>query len=314
MTLNDGNSMIAGRKIQLDTANHGQTHNNNNHNNNNHNNNNRGGSHNRPSFDRPRGGPQASSVNEIDGSKFRGGRFQNQNNNNNNNNNNNDHHHHHNDRRSTGSIGNKDAAPSQRPSLKLAPRTKPREEKGGSASNIFGGAKARDEQAWEKKRTPSKPEKAQTKATEKAPSKPEKAAPKAPQEDGGEKKDINKEGVGQERRKSAQSGGRGGRGRGGGGAGRGAGKDKEGRGGGKDKEGRGGGKDKDNNNHRKGSNARRASQKDKDQVSPEEKAAAAAAAAAAAKPAAVPEPVKAAPAPKKEVTNKFALLMDSDSD
>lgn len=230
MKLNDGKSTIAGRKIQLDTANQGANSNNNNRRNS------------RQSFER-RGGD---SFKNIDGSNFRGGRYANKNNN-----------------RSSGS-----EQPGQRPSLKLAPRTKPREgeDQNSSSTNIFGGAKARDEQAWEKKKL------SDGKDT---------SAPKH--------KD-NKDGANhQERRRSSQSGrGRGGKGRAGGGRG----KDQNG----KDNQGKG------DNNKKRGSNARRNS---KNQPSPEEKAAAAA-------PKQTPTP---APAPtKKEVVNKFALLMDSDSD
>jgi len=42
--------------------------------------------------------------------------------------------------------------------LKLAPRSKPVSGEGPSASsNIFGGAKARDQQAWEKSRQQDQP-------------------------------------------------------------------------------------------------------------------------------------------------------------
>lgn len=69
----------------------------------------------------------------IDGSKFRGGKFGN---------------------RGGRQDNNKDDGPPlQRPSLKLAPRTKKAEDGDASGpSNIFGGARARDAQAWEERR------------------------------------------------------------------------------------------------------------------------------------------------------------------
>merc|ERR1712161_186326 len=58
---------------------------------------------------------------------------------------------------------NKDtpSAPPKRSSLKLAPRSKPVDgtERRASSSNIFGGAKARDEQAWEKNQRTSQQQK-----------------------------------------------------------------------------------------------------------------------------------------------------------
>ena len=107
MEINDGQSEIAGRKIQLDTATARKDNRRNN------NKNNKGGGFN------------------VDGSKFRGGRFKKG-----------DHDNH----------NNKDA-PAERTTLKLAPRSKPREgEESGASPGIFGGAKARDEGAWEKKK------------------------------------------------------------------------------------------------------------------------------------------------------------------
>ena len=120
MKLNDDDqAMLAGRKVQVDTANHQNNRPNNNNRRGNNNNNNRG------SF-------QQSPHEKIDGSKFRGGKFSNQNNNFRN--------------------KSKDDAPRQRPSLKLAPRSKPIDSDRSASSDIFGGAKARDEQAWEKNR------------------------------------------------------------------------------------------------------------------------------------------------------------------
>jgi hypothetical protein len=193
MQLNESEGTVAGRKIQLDTANGNQS-----------------GRRNQPR--RNNGG-------DVDGSNFRGGKFS----------------------------GRKDdGTAAQRTTLKLAPRTKRVEAGDGKAAgndNIFGGARARDSQAWEDRRKPS---------------------------DG-------------DKRQSAQSGGgRGGRG------GRGA-------------KGEGGGKDRG-----RGSQDQRKPQPK--QISPEERAAAAAAKAAA-------EAAAAAPAAKPKVpVNKFALLMDSDSE
>ena len=78
-----------------------------------------------------------------DGSQFRGGRFGNRR------------------RDSTSKPKDQGGPPPQRTSLKLAPRTKPLEGAGeaGSSSNIFGGGKARDEQAWQERRKAEKPEK-----------------------------------------------------------------------------------------------------------------------------------------------------------
>eukprot|EP00980_Cylindrotheca_fusiformis_P003841 scaffold858_cov123-Cylindrotheca_fusiformis.AAC.17 len=196
MTLNDGKSMIGGRKVQFDTANDR--------------NNGNGRSKNK------QWGP-------VDGSKFRGGRFSNGN-----------------DRSSKGA----DKAPAQRTTLKLAPRTKPIE--GGStssSSDIFGGAKARDAKAWEKKRL------------------------------------DDKDGKEQRRRAPQNNAGRGSKGRGDG--------------------GRGGRGDKGFKKDKK--------QPPKPQETPEEKAAKAAAKA-------TPQPAASAPAKKAAPINKFALLMDSDSE
>ena len=108
MEINDGQSQIAGRNIQLDTATARRD-------------------SNRRNSNRNEKRSSGGSFN-VDGSKFRGGRFNKGGNNN-------------------------DDAPAQRTSLKLAPRSKPREGEGnGSSSDIFGGAKARDEGTWEKKK------------------------------------------------------------------------------------------------------------------------------------------------------------------
>jgi len=106
------------------------------------------------------------SLDDIDGSKFRGGgrgsmnrngSGRNDNSNNNNNNNNNSNNRRNSNRqqsqRKDDNGSNNSGPPPARPSLKLAPRTKPAEgaERGPSAS-IFGAAKPRDEAAWKAER------------------------------------------------------------------------------------------------------------------------------------------------------------------
>jgi len=186
MKLNDdAKAMLAGRKIQVDTANHQNRQNNRgggSQQNNNNNNNNRG------SFNRSQTGEKNnnSRFGEIDGSKFRGGKFNNNNNNNNSSSNNNDNTNsqrnnsfrgnntNFNDRQSNdprergGSFSRKQydakntskggppSEPPKRPSLMLAKRSKPVDgARTSTSSNIFGGAKARDEQAWEENRRAS---------------------------------------------------------------------------------------------------------------------------------------------------------------
>merc|ERR1712166_1387359 len=187
MKLNDdAQAMLAGRKIQVDTANHQNRQNNRgggSQQNNNNNNNNRG------SFNRSQTGEKNnnSRFGEIDGSKFRGGKFNNNNNNNNNSSSNNNdntnsqrnnsfrgNNTNFNDRQSNdprergGSFSRKQydakntskggppSEPPKRPSLMLAKRSKPVDgARTSTSSNIFGGAKARDEQAWEENRRAS---------------------------------------------------------------------------------------------------------------------------------------------------------------
>lgn len=217
LQLNDGEGTIAGRKVQLDAASDNQN-------------------KRAPNQRRPQG------DGNVDGSRFPGGKYNNRRPNNNNN---------------DESAAPKD--PKERPSLKLAPRTKPKseEEKGDKQgpTNIFGGAKARDAQAWEENRKTRKPNN---------------------NGDNHQKADG-------DRRRSSQ-GGRGGRGGGRGGPVTG-----------------------------ESVVTKRATQGKRDLkqklISPEERAAAAAAKAAT--EAAAPAPVPAKPAAP---TNKFALLMDSDSD
>ena len=119
MNLNDGFSQLLGRSVRIELAQSSR----NKKDWNNHNNKDR-------------------RVPDVDGSKFQGGRYSNRNNNNNNNNNQqkiND---------TLPSTANK-----QRPTLKLKPRST--DSSNGSnkgvantKSNIFGGAKPRDESAW----------------------------------------------------------------------------------------------------------------------------------------------------------------------
>mmetsp|Transcript_50496 Transcript_50496/g.56340 ORF Transcript_50496/g.56340 Transcript_50496/m.56340 type:complete len:522 (+) Transcript_50496:136-1701(+) len=183
MKLNDdAQATLAGRKVQVGTAN-SQNRSNSRGSQYNNNNNNRGSfdngnhRHNHPQSGRKNNNSHV----EIDGSKFRGGKYSNHNDNNNNTINNSFNSHQKNSFRNNtnhvdsqsyprergGSLShkqhdintNKDtpSAPPKRPSLKLAPRSKPVDgtERRASSSNIFGGAKARDEQAWEKNRRTS---------------------------------------------------------------------------------------------------------------------------------------------------------------
>lgn len=224
MQLNDGKGTIAGRKVQLDTAN---------------------GNRNKRGSQQRR---QQQGESNVDGSRFRGGKYNNRRNNNTNSN-------------------KEEGPPKERPSLKLAPRTKPKteDEKGDAQgpSDIFGGAKARDAQAWEENRKSSR------------------------QHNG----DNHQKNDGDRRRSTP--GGRGGRG---------------GRVGGR------GNANSTNTNTESGSKRAPQGKREPKQklVSPEEKAAAAAAAAKT--EVAAPAPAPAAPAKQAAPTNKFALLMDSDSD
>jgi hypothetical protein len=226
MQLNDGTGTIAGRKVQLDTANGNQ---------------NKRGSHQR----------RQQGDSNVDGSRFRGGKFNNRRNNNNSN------------------ISNKEEGPpKERPSLKLAPRTKPKEDEKGESqgpSDIFGGARARDAQAWEENRKPSRQQNGDNQ-----------------QKNDGDRRRPNQAGRG-------------------------------GRGGGRTS-GRGGNSTTTNSNNNSEGGGKRGPQGKREPkqklISPEEKAAAAAAAAKAE----VPAPTPAASAKPAAPTNKFALLMDSDSD
>jgi len=106
MELNEVGATLAGRTIQVDTANQ----------------------------DNNRSSRRQS---DVDGSKFRGGRFNSSR------------------RPSKNQNGTAESsAPAQRPSLKLQPRSKAADgdsSASGSASNIFGSGRARDEQAYERR-------------------------------------------------------------------------------------------------------------------------------------------------------------------
>lgn len=265
LTLNeDSGANLAGRKVQLDTANHNTGQNRNNNNNQN------------------RGSRRASAPPEADGRQFRQGKYQNNNNQNNKN------------RRATIQDGGPPAG--QRPSLKLKPRTKPVEGAGGgSRSDIFGGAPAKDGNAWAKK--DNAPVAAAPAPAEEAPA-PAEPAPAATNEESSgppaNKNNMNNKNNQnnnnkQNKRQSGRGGGRGydnnNNGRGGRGRG----------GGGRDNKGRGGRGDRKNNN--KG-------------AAPAQKAQAPQGKAAAAAPAPAP-----APAPAAKPNNSFsALAFDSDSD
>ncbi|KAL3904281.1 MAG: hypothetical protein SGILL_010127 [Bacillariaceae sp.] len=286
MTLNDGQSMIAGRNVQLDTANHHNNSNNNrrgSHQNNNNNNRGsfqRGGDRGSFSRDSASGG---GGFGEIDGSKFRGGKYNNSNRGGDNNKRRGSNRDSFNSHGGGGDTNQGDkpqessGPPAQRPSLKLAPRSKAVDtDRSSGSSNIFGGATARDNMAWEERRASMKKEQP----------KEDKPADAVAKTEGGEKAGGNpkeKRSSHQDRRQSGR--GRGGRGRG----------------------GRGGRDDDKGGDQQNKRGSRRNSQQDKKQQKPqtdEEKAAAIAAAAV------IPDA-----APKKtEASNKFALLMDSDSE
>jgi hypothetical protein len=139
MELNDGQTFLAGRKIQVDTANHasgggggggggGRGGDRGGGDRGGHRGGNRGGE--RGSFGPP----------DVDGSKFRGGRFSGREGGGA-------------DRGPGGGTGSS-GPPGERPRLKLQTRSKPKEDgdKAGAAASIFGGAKPRDEQSWAERR------------------------------------------------------------------------------------------------------------------------------------------------------------------
>lgn len=247
-----GDPLIAGRRVTFDVSNYTNQR--------------------RSSSHRNHNGNRRSSETSIDGTKFRGGRYA-----------------------SNNPRGGGGGAPAteesasattttrdpaaQRPSLKLKPRTKPVEDEdlSGSQSDIFGGAKARDETTWKERRISET-----------------KQASTAAGSDGGDSATGDQK---QHRRDSSHNKGRGGRGRGEGGRGRGG---EGGRGRGRGEGGRGG-------ETNRGRNERGSFREKKKSEKPH-------APAPAPKPAPPPEPEKAPPK-KPTVTNAFAALaMDSDSD
>jgi len=253
-----GEPQIAGRRVSFDVSNQAGNRRNSGYRNSTHSN----------------GGGRRASENSIDGTKFRGGRYANQN-----------------PRASASSAGSSsDDKPAQRPSLKLKPRTKPVEEGdlSGSQSNIFGGAKARDETSWKERRA------SETKSATSTTSASGADAPGGDHATGGA---DHKQPA---RRESGHNHkGRGGRGRGEqGGRGREGGR---GSGRGRGEGGRGGG-----DSGGRGENRGTFREKKKSEKSN--------APAPAPKPAPPAEPEKAPPK-KPTVTNAFAALaMDSDSD
>jgi hypothetical protein len=294
MELNDGETFMAGRKIQVDTANlaggkgrgggggggGGRG----------------GGNRDRDRGDRSRnsntfGPPDASGA---DGTMFRGGRFNNQG---------------PGGGRGGGGpegVGASRGPPGERPKLKLQSRSKPKETEGGGgaggagseqatpgASSIFGAAKPRDEQSWTERRKadPSAATSTSSSSVEK-------------------KREPRGAGRGEGRGGGRGEGRGGGRGEGRGGGGRagerGAGRGGRGAGRGDKKEH---GKDKDFKEHKKEHTKdskddwSRAKKGEGKPVDEKKKTAA---------PPAIPEPVKPA---EKVVVNKFAALdMDSDSE
>jgi len=129
MRLNDGKSTFKGRPLKFDVASPPSNQNSS-----------------RRSLNRSssKGGSSRSSMPEVDGSSFRGGQF--------------------NRRESSSSslrrqssVSSETSETRQRPSLKLAPRSKPVEgQKESSASNLFGSGKARDDSEWERRRPETK--------------------------------------------------------------------------------------------------------------------------------------------------------------
>lgn len=282
MRLNDGKSLFKGRPLKLDVASPPSN-------------------QSRRSLNRSSSrGESSRSVNsEVDGSSFRGGRYINR-------------------RDSSSSLRRQSSVSSDtsetrmRPSLKLAPRSKPNtdgDQKESSQSSLFGGGKARDEGEWERRRSETKQQQQDRRGS----------ASSATVGGGGQDRRGSASsatgGGGQDRRGSAPSPGGGGGGQdrrgsassatggsgqdrrgsasstGGGGGGRGRGNKGRGRGG-----GRGRGKDGSKKNLQKESMPKEA------EVAPK----------AVLKPPPTVEPPK--PATTK-VQNKFsALNMDSDSD
>jgi hypothetical protein len=175
--------------------------------------------------------------------------------------------------------------------LKLAPRSKPVEaDRNSTASNIFGGATARDEQAWQERRASIQKEQTGTKEANEQHSDAK----------DGDRKAVTGDSTGKDRyRASAHNQDR-----------RHSGRGREGKGGrvGRGSGGRGS-NDKGENQNKRGSrrNSQQQDKKQQKQPSPEEKA--------AVDVAKVSGAVAPDVAPKQtEASNKFALLMDSDSE
>lgn len=130
LRLNDGKSLFKGRPLKFDVASPPSNHNNS-----------------RRSLNRSssRGESSRSNISDVDGSSFRGGRYMNRR-----------------DNSSSSSLRRQSSASSdtsdrQRPSLKLAPRSKPADQKeSGSSSNLFGSGRARDDAEWERRRSETK--------------------------------------------------------------------------------------------------------------------------------------------------------------
>uniref|UniRef100_A0A7S1Y4F9 RRM domain-containing protein n=1 Tax=Grammatophora oceanica TaxID=210454 RepID=A0A7S1Y4F9_9STRA len=143
LELDDGQSMIAGRPINLDAASPPQ--------------NNRGNRGNRRGSSGSFQSASASGSGPIDGSQFRGGRF-----NNNTNDNNGQQRKPSFKRQNSEPPGTTTTVPLQRPSLKLKPRSQSvglSDDSGsGTKSSIFGGAKARDHKEWSNRRQSLKKE------------------------------------------------------------------------------------------------------------------------------------------------------------
>ena len=131
MRLNDGKSLLKGRPLKFDVASPPSAQNNS-----------------RRSLNRSNSREASSQGNlsDIDGSSFRGGRY--------------------NRRDSSSSLRRQSSVSSetsetrQRPSLKLAPRSKPLDgqQKESSSSNLFGSGKARDDAEWERRLSEAKQE------------------------------------------------------------------------------------------------------------------------------------------------------------
>lgn len=251
MRLNDGKSMFKGRPLKFDVASPPS-------------NQSRRGSLNRSSS---RAGDRNSVNSQVDGSSFRGGRYVNR-------------------RDSSSSLRRQSSVSSdtsetarQRPSLKLAPRSKPtqgEQTKESSQSSLFGGGKARDDVEWERRRSETKQQDRRGSASSTG---------------GGQDRRGSASSTSDRRGSASSTGGGGGRGRG-----------NKGRGGGSKTGGRGGGRGKGKDGSKKNQQKEAKPKEKETEAAPKE----------VPKPPPAVEPAK--PATTK-VQNKFlALNMDSDSD